>query len=99
MRVHLAKLAERGDLNAQATLAAVPPLPPHGAHLWSWFLALSRTRGSSGFGPASLTRLEIQAWERDEFIRLKPWERAAILQMDQAWLRAQAEAMKPKETA
>lgn len=26
--------------------------------------------------------MEIQAWERDERIRLEPWERRAILRLD-----------------
>jgi hypothetical protein len=41
--------------------------------------------------------LEIQAWERDEGVRLEPWERRAILELDQEWLRVYAEAQpKPK---
>lgn len=46
-------------------------------------------------GPNRLTRLEIQAWERDEGIRLERWERRAILMIDSEHLRVMAEA-KPK---
>lgn len=32
--------------------------------------------------PCRLSRLDIQAWERDEGVRLELWERRAILQID-----------------
>jgi hypothetical protein len=63
-------------------LANPPPLSPHVAHVWAWYADLCQTRPSGGFGPSRLPRLEIQAWERDEGVRLEPWERRAIMRLD-----------------
>ena len=82
----LESLAEMGEPEALAELAAIPPLPPLGAHLWSYFAELSSTRGHGGFGPLRLTRAEIAQWEREEGVRLAYWERRVILRMDAAWI-------------
>ncbi len=79
-------------------LAAVPKCPPLARHVWAYFADLHATRGGTGFGPAPLSRVEIQAWERDECIRLAPWERRAILRIDAAFLAAHAKAQAPQET-
>lgn len=68
-------------------LANPPPLSPHAAYLWAWYCDLAQTRAAGGFGPARISRLEIQAWERDEGVRLEPWERRAIMQLDAEHLR------------
>lgn len=39
-------------------------------------------------GVCRLPRTEIQAWERDEGVRLEPWERRAILALDAAFVAA-----------
>lgn len=82
MRVHLESLARQGDPEATWRLANPPPLSPYVAHLWAWYADLCQTRQSGGFGPARLSRLEIQAWERDEGVRLEPWERRALIALD-----------------
>lgn len=71
-----------GDLNAEAELVGAPKLPPMAAHIWGWWVDLCATRGSGGFGMNPLSRVEIQAWERDEGNLLEPWERRAILKLD-----------------
>lgn len=91
-REHLESLARQGDPDALAELAAVPRLPHRAAHVWEAFLDLCQTRGHGGLGPLPLNRLEIHAWEQDEATHLEPWERRAILLLDRAWMRAQAEA-------
>lgn len=52
------------------------------AHLWAWYADLCQTRQGGGFGPSRLSRLEIQAWERDEGVQLEPWERRALMALD-----------------
>jgi hypothetical protein len=89
----LQSLADQGDPDAISELAALPQLPHHGAHLWTWFTEISATRSSSGMGPNRLTRAEIHAWEADEHQRLELWERRAIMKLDAAWL---ANLTKPK---
>jgi len=74
----------QGDPEAIAELDAQPPLPPLAAHVWDWFGDLRRTVQSSGMGPARITRHDIRAWEQDEAISLDPWERRAILNLDDA---------------
>ena len=74
------------------------PLPPLAAHVWAYFTDLSNTRSGGGFGPSRLSRLEVQAWEQDECIRLERWERRAILALDAAFL-ATVSAQQPKETS
>lgn len=75
-------------------LANAAPLPPLAAHLWTWFIDLAQTRGSSGFGPSRLSRLEIRAWEQDEGVALEAWERRAIMAVDEAYLTSVAEQQK-----
>lgn len=86
VREALQSLADQGDPEALAELAALPPLPKLGAHVWQWFSELAATRTTSGLGPNRLTRAEIHAWEADEGHRLDLWERRAIMRIDQAWI-------------
>lgn len=39
-------------------------------------------------GIARLTRLDIRLFEEDEGIKLEPWERRAIFELDDLWLTA-----------
>lgn len=93
MRVHLESAAGQGDLDAEMRLANPPPLSPHVAHVWNAFAEIARTRQIGAMSLCRLTRLDVQMWERDEGIRLEPWERRAIFQLDDEWLAA----MSPKE--
>lgn len=85
-RVHVESLARQGDLDALAILAAHPKPPKSAGHVWGYFHQLGKTRGSNGFGPNPLSRVEIRQWEVDEGIDLAPWERRAILTLDQMYL-------------
>lgn len=69
---------------------ANPPPPPskHVRHLWQAFTDLCATRSVNGMALSPLSRMEIAQWERDEMLRLEPWERRAILRMDQEFIAA-----------
>lgn len=82
LRDHLESDARQGGFESQWRLDNPPPLSPHIAHVWAWYCDLCQTRQSYGMGPSRLSRLEIQAWERDERVRLEPWERRAIMALD-----------------
>lgn len=56
-----------------------------------YWIALSATRTSNGFGPNPITRHDVHAWEADEGHSLAPWERRALFRIDAAYLRSKAE--------
>lgn len=85
--MHLEQLAGLGDPEAAAELAAIPTLPPEGAHIFRWWLELAATRTSSGFGPNPITRREIHDWENDTGNLPEPWERRVIFDIDAVWRR------------
>lgn len=63
-----------------------PPLSPYVVHVWRWFCDLAQTRPINGMALARIPRTEIAQWERDEGVRLEPWERRAILALDAAYV-------------
>lgn len=63
-----------------------PDLPADATHVWLWFLDLSSTRGSNGFGPNPLAWTEIAAWASLTGIIVRPAEIEALLILDHAWL-------------
>lgn len=69
-----------------AQLVDAPPIPPLAAHVWGYFIDITKTRPAGGFGPSRLSRLEIQAWEADEGVALERWERRAILMLDAVYM-------------
>lgn len=80
-----------GDPGSLAELDAVPELPALAAHVWGYFVDLRRTAsGGGGMGPTYITRQDIRLWEQDEAVRLAPWERRAILDLDAAMRAAHA---------
>ena len=83
-------LARQGDPEAIEKLDHGAALSPHVAHIWSYYCDLAQTR-TVGMAANRLTRLEIQAWEQDEGIRLARWERRAIMAVDAEHLRIMAE--------
>lgn len=90
-------MARGGDEAAADRLASPPPLPEHARHVWNWFADLSATsRPAGAFSIARIPRLEIQAWERDEGVRLQRWERRAILTLDAEFCAAMAPKAKGK---
>lgn len=93
---HVRALADMGDPEEIERLDRVAAPPAHTTHVWRWFQDISQTRQSFGMGAGRLSRLEIQAWERDEGVSLRPWERAAIIKIDAAFV---AFANRPKDGA
>lgn len=80
--------------HAPPQLINAPDCPPLAKHVWGYFLDLSPTRGSTGFGPARLTRQEIRLWEADEGITLDRWERNAVMKIDAAYIQHCADEQK-----
>lgn len=71
----------QGDIEARWRLENPPVLPPLVAHLWAAYVDLASTR-TSGMSPNRISRLDIQAWERDEMVTLERWERRALMAID-----------------
>lgn len=80
-----------------------PEVPMAGRRVWSVFLDLSATRGSTGFGPAPITFGEIEAWSRLNREPIRPFELTMLRAMDAAFLKAAAdrsdEPERPKVSA
>lgn len=64
-----------------------PPLDPMVIPVWLKFSELHRCRGSTGFGPAAITYRDIADWSNVTGSNLKSWEIAAILAVDNVYLR------------
>jgi len=69
-----------------------PLFPAVVEYLWEWFQQLHATRGG-GFGPASITYAEIDAWSRQTGTRPTPWEVEQLKGIDREWLTWQAQKM------
>lgn len=63
-------------------------MPAGAQYLWDIFARLSRRRGSTGFGPAALTWLDMDAFQRVAGVRLQQWEVEVIEMLDDLWLGA-----------
>ena len=82
---HLQAYSERaGKLHPM--LAAAPALPRGCDQLWRDFLELHGSRGSTGFGAARITFVDLDAWQRVSRVRLSTWEVACIRKADDLWL-------------
>lgn len=70
----------------------VPPFPDDLEYLWNWFLDLSLGRQPGVMGPARLTWLDYDAWVRRRLkdIDLEDWELDCLLELDSAFIAAQA---------
>lgn len=93
---HLKVLAKQGDVESQLRVEAATRAPVQGVYLWTAYLDMAATRGSTGFGPAPITRHDIHAWEEDSFVSLDPWERRTVLAIDRAYLEISAKRAKPQ---
>lgn len=91
MLEHLAAVWERTG-SEPARLRDAPELPLVMEPLWADFLQLHNTRGSSGFGAARISFVDIDAWQRVTGVRLRPWQIEAIRAADNAYFAAQAKA-------
>ena len=57
------------------------------AHVWRWFVELSRSRGSGGMGgPSPITYPDIWAWSHLTKSEPTPFEVSAIMGLDTIWL-------------
>jgi len=75
-----------------------PALPGALAYVWMWFLDLSATRGSNGFGPSALGFRDIAAWSELMRIRPTPFEVDLIRNLDGLFLIAcVGDTPKPKK--
>ncbi|MFD1189755.1 phage tail assembly chaperone [Phenylobacterium conjunctum] len=85
LRQHLEVVVKRFGI-IPPELAQAPKCPPMAAHVWRYFSDLSRGRPVTEFGEGRITRLDIRLWEEDEGLILEPWERRAILLLDEIYL-------------
>lgn len=72
------------------------PLPPIFSHVWSWFIELSRTRSSSGFGANPLNYNEIFAWSQLTGVVPSNIEVTAIMALDLVFMSVQAEEIRKR---
>lgn len=78
--------AQRRSRKPHPMLADAPALPRGCEVLWSDFLELSASRGSTGMGPARIGYGDIDAYQRVNDVRFEAWEIAAIRGADNAFL-------------
>jgi hypothetical protein len=72
-------------------LQDLPELPDGLDHLWRCFLELHGSRGSTTYGAARITYMDIDAFCRVTSTRLLWWELQAIRAADNAYLAREAE--------
>lgn len=70
-------------------LLNAPCVPENAAHVWWWFLELSKTR-RNGFGISAIGYLDIDAWARLTKTKLEPWELRAICLLDAKFIEVHA---------
>lgn len=92
MREHLANYQKQTG-KVHPRMAEAVELPDGLETLWSDFLELHSSRGSNGFGPSRITFTDIDAWQRVNGVKLRPWQVEAIRRADNAYL---ASLPKPK---
>lgn len=104
------RLAEaRGDVTLREHLEAVerqtgrrprdldgPPLPDCVAHVWSWWQDLHVARGGTGFGPAPIGWQDVAAWSALTGTITRPAEIRLLMDIDRAWLEAQADVQRKR---
>lgn len=67
-------------------LRTAPPLPAGLEELWRAFQRLHGNRGSTGWGPAKITDVDIVASRQAVGLVLQPWEVALVNRADDLWL-------------
>lgn len=70
------------------------PFPAELFYLWRIYNRLRRHQGSSGFGPLPIGWPEIDAFIRNSKFALAPWEIEVIEDLDDLFLKAQAESQR-----
>jgi hypothetical protein len=94
MRDHL-KAFEKATGKAHPRLAAAPRLPKGCEQVLADFMDLHGCRTSTGFGPAPISYLELDAWQRVNGLRLEAWEIDAIRAADEAYMAYVAKGRAP----
>lgn len=72
------------------------PCPVIFYHVWGWFMELSRTRGSSGFGPNPISYNEIKSWSDLTGVLPNNMEIQGIMALDLAYMSVQAEELRKR---
>ncbi|HCP81789.1 MAG TPA: hypothetical protein DIT67_09430 [Octadecabacter sp.] len=78
-------------MRAHRSTGARPVITEAGRVLWRAFIALSRTRSYSSFGPNPISYQEIEAWCRLTRTPLAPHHIEILCALDQEWLRGGAD--------
>ena len=78
-------------------MKAAPHLPAGCEYLWSDFMDMHSTRQFRDSGPAPISFLDIDAWQRVNGVALQPWQLNAIRRADAEFLRATAKAVKRRD--
>jgi hypothetical protein len=76
-------------------LRDAPRIPDGCEQLWTDFLEMHACRGSTGMGPARITFLDIDAWQRVNRTQLPAWQIDAIRGADDAYMAQAAKRVKP----
>lgn len=72
----------RAELEADL---ALPPFPEELRYLWQAFLHIRR-RKAGGWGPEPISDADILAHSQVHGLDLRPWEMAAVFEIDDLWL-------------
>lgn len=70
---------KRSEIEAQLH---VPPLPKAVEYIWFAFIRLANRRQSTGFGPARISWMELEAFQRLTGQWFSPWEIELIEALD-----------------
>lgn len=84
-RDHLRQVARSLGQDPDSVGPKTPP-PVELGYVFAMFVELSAARGSTGFGPETLSFVEIDAWSRLTGTSLEPWEVRLIRDLDHVWL-------------
>lgn len=102
MKAQIKRAKQRGDKVRVALLKPdikQKPLPPAARRIWQTFVRLSARRGGTGFGPAPIGWIDLDAYQRMTGIRLSPWQIEMIEMLDGLYLGAVAKNVKsPQES-
>lgn len=82
---HLLAIERQTGARPQILLDA-PPLPAGCEGAWRVFNELHACRASTGFGPARIGFVEIDAYCRVKRMALEPWELDCVQRADRAFL-------------
>jgi hypothetical protein len=85
---------KRGQYEAELW---APDFPIPLAYLWLAYHRIRRRKGGNGFGAVPIEWSDIDAFNRLSGMALVPWEVAMLERLDDAFMKAMAEAQKTDE--